>query len=625
MSNVTQIQMQWRGREAFGQCTREIGADSAARGVRLARTVMFQDERGRTHIHNRQELGEDVMAMKQFLLTAADCVDGRLYIYGEVGRVSVNGAPVKPVKQLPSTGWQVVRVPGSVLREGINEVVFAGAGFLLVEDSVHPDRSAVSCDGGATWDFDAMGPQGMNDGEFLVRLRLQRYPSAAAITSPPVDLAEQAATDGVCPEFTDATVSLAADFEAPGDSAVALEMRFSTDGLHWEAWRPADEARAARSLPRWLQWRAHLLSPAGDVTPTLRSVDLQADVRIGAESSVRVVATSAPAGPGSSHGFAYQLPTDRLKRLAEQYKLADVVAGEETELSKLAALRDWCRHTAPKGWDMGRTDWCPPWDALVILEMNQDPRALCMCTHYSTLFVQTALALGWTARHVIVDHHCVAEVWCNDLAKWVVMDTGNSHDPERNCHFEHEGIPLNSIEIRRMWKTGRSAEVWSIYRRRRRLRADRIKPKDQCALLNWRRFGVPLRNNHLDTPFPGELTEGWGEYFCDAYLWYEERPVPVDSPEYGLTSDREADFYWPVSSTSIQLEATDAPRHLRVVLSSAAPNLKSFQVSKDGGDWRRAQSQSTWRLTRGEHSLEARCMNAFGAAGPVSRVDLIAE
>ena len=40
-----------------------------------------------------------------------------------------------------------------------------------------------------------------------------------------------------------------------------------------------------------------------------------------------------------------------------------------------------------------------------------------MCTHYSAVFVGCASALGWVARSVVIDHHCIAEIWVDDLQK----------------------------------------------------------------------------------------------------------------------------------------------------------------------------------------------------------------
>ncbi len=613
----------WSSQDDFEVCTRERGLDNRAGGVRLARTVMLQDERGMTHRENRQVLSDEVHALKEFVLTRADIADGRLYVFGKPARAEVNGRRLKPIRRLPSTGWSVARVPAEALCVGVNRFVFSGGGEMLVEESMCPNRSALSTDGGVTWDYDAMGPQGMNDGEFLVRLRLGRYPTEAAVTSPPIDLAALAAEGGICPRFRSATVSLSCQADAPRGSNVRLEARTSADLQRWSPWGEAARVCARRRLPRFLQWRAILGSDDGRTTPVLREVSLDAEVRAAAAESVaRVVETTALSEGRGSYRFAYQGPTDRLTRLREQYDLDQVVAGCATEMERFVALRDWCRHTAPRGWDSGRTDWCPPFDALVILETNQEPRALCMCTHYTTLMVETAAALGYVGRHVILDHHCVAELWCNDLRKWVLMDTGNSEDPERNCHFEHKGVPLNALEIRRLWRQGRTRDIQVIYPRRPPITGDTLQPQEQCSFEGYRRFGAALRNNFLDTPFPGELTHGWGSYFCDAYLWWEDEAVPRESPEYGLTSNRPGDYYWALNETRITLLATDRPDVLTVELRTDTPNFEAFEVRMGDGDWRDAESNFEWRVPGGRAAIEARSRNCFGIRGPVTRLAL---
>jgi hypothetical protein len=310
--------------------------------------------------------------------------------------------------------------------------------------------------------------------------------------------------------------------------------------------------------------------------------------------------------------------------LRRQYDLRKVVSGCRREMDKFVALRNWCRHSAPKGWDAGRTQWCPPWDALVILETNKQPLALCMCTHYSTLFVQTAAALGYVARQVILDHHCVAEIWCNDLRKWVLMDTGNSADPSFNCHFEQNGVPLSVLELRRLWHEDRAAEVLVVYPFRESVALNEVDGARQpwASMKLYRRFGMALRNNHLLTPFPGELTHGHGEYFCDAYLWWEEEPVPVESPEYGLTTNREGDLYWPLNETAIDLRAGTDERALKVRLKSNTPNFSKFMVKRDSGKWQQQPAEFTWKLKPGRNVLQARSVNSFGVSGPVSRAVL---
>lgn len=622
------VEMAWHSRSGFEQCTRDIGIELAREGFQLARSVLLQDERGMTCIRNTEALSDDVWARKDFVLSRADVVDGKLYFYTNPSRaetedqsmhVEANGMRLRPVRTLPSTGWSYVRTLGVGLQEGTNAFIFGGGRQLLIENCVYPNRSAKSTDGGETWSYDALGEQGMNDGEYLVRLRLERYPERAVATSAPIDLAAAAAGDGPCPLVSSVSLRLTATADEPKGTAIAMELRTSPDGSTWDEWAPAADVNKRDSLPRFIQWRAVLSSGCGDATPTLKAVSLSGKVACASQDSVALVEHTRVDNVVSSFRFAYQRPYERLERLAEQYKLKQIIAGAESDLERFVALRNWCRYSAEKGWDMGSTDWCPPWDALVILEMNKDPRALCMCTHYSTLFVQTALSLGYTARHVILDHHCVAEAWCDDLGKWVLMDTGCSKDPARNCHFEHDGEPLNALEIRRLWQAKRIAEIDVIYPKRRKTTGDKLVAEEQCDFTNYRRFGIPFRNNHLQTPLPGELQHGHGEYYCDAYLWWEDKAVPVESPEYGFTSSREGDFYPTLNQVDIRVLASETEDALEVELRTYTPNFVSFRVRVDEKKWQKKDTGFTWKLKPGRNVIEARTVNAFGVEGRVSR------
>jgi len=49
-----------------------------------------------------------------------------------------------------------------------------------------------------------------------------------------------------------------------------------------------------------------------------------------------------------------------------------------------------------------------------------------------------------------------------------------------------------------------------------------------------------------------------------------------------------------------------------------------YSVCQDGGEWKRAETTMVWRLHGGENRLEARSVNKFDVAGPVSTVVLTA-
>ena len=87
--------------------------------------------------------------------------------------------------------WFVIRVPVGALQQGDNQVllwadseetsweimVAAGAEYERGSDErqSHPQRSAKSRDGGDTWESGRLGRKDEIDGEYCVRLSLDRY------------------------------------------------------------------------------------------------------------------------------------------------------------------------------------------------------------------------------------------------------------------------------------------------------------------------------------------------------------------------------------------------------------------------------------------------------------------
>src|SRR5207245_1593503 len=134
--------------------------------------------------------------------------------------------------------------------------------------------------------------------------------------------------------------------------------------------------------------------------------------------------TAAPAQPATP--FTYEGPSPRLKFLRDKYKLDAVIAAGKTELEQLMLLRTWVRNQWHTAWKSHPAGWMPPWDSLQILGNCDQPDCLTMCTHYACVFTQCAQSLGWNARHCILDHHCVSEVYIQQFDKWVMMDSGNS-------------------------------------------------------------------------------------------------------------------------------------------------------------------------------------------------------
>ncbi|MCM8764311.1 MAG: transglutaminase-like domain-containing protein, partial [Candidatus Omnitrophica bacterium] len=596
----------------------------------LRKSVLYQDEEGRTHYANVEKINSGTTAKKQFLLSNPLCWKAELFVfYGTGLNLTCNGVLVKNSDKLPSTGWSVWNIPVDLLKKGINDFVFTGDGMLLIEPSLYPNRSARSFDNGKTWDFDALGINNGN-GEYLVRLRLQQYPKKGTATSKVYDLLAYADGGPIHGRFIAAKkLRLSREATIPSGTAVHFQYRTGDTKLYqirkWSSWKdfkkngnfwlidgPIDK--------RFVQFRALLTTTRYDRAPSVYKISIRVEVAYGKPpNGLKVIEWTDHQLQQTSIPFVYQGPDYRTKALRSIYRLDDVVKNGKTEFEKLVLLRNWARHTAPKGWDWGTSMWCPPWDALIILATNKQPVALCMCTHYSTIFTQCAISLGYTARHVILDHHCVAEVWSDQFGKWILMDTGNSQNPEMNCHLEYKGIPLNALEIRNLWKSGKSREIRFVYANDSGITQEEKNKFESSYFNNFRRFAIPLRNNFLGNPEPGEPEQGMSEYYCDMYLWWEDNPEPVESPEYGKTSNNPVDFYWTINQTFIDL-TVENDNTITVNLYNNTPSFSHYLVSINGGNWKKSQEQFIWNITDGKNELAVKSVNLFGLECPVSRV-----
>jgi hypothetical protein len=267
-------------------------------------------------------------------------------------------------------------------------------------------------------------------------------------------------------------------------------------------------------------------------------------------------------------------------------------------------------HSQWLGWQSGKYPYTPPWDPLEILEVTKGNWGYGMCTHYGAVMAGCASALGWVARVVVIDHHCLAEVWSEELQKWILEDAG----PQRHFDATYEvgGEPLNALELHETVAAGKA----------RRIKANML-PQGTAERMSYYvqtfcRFGIPPRNNHLVEAEPAELRHGAGQYHWDGYLWWTD-DIDPKYPEYSLQTSRVEDFYWSVNQTRLYPTATKEAGVLDVGLETVTPNLSHFLVQIDGGDWQRHEAPLSWHLHAGDNELAVRGVNVFGRAGRISR------
>ncbi|HXG10990.1 MAG TPA: hypothetical protein VNK04_14620 [Gemmataceae bacterium] len=645
--------------------------------LRLAHSVLVADEMGATDFHQTETLSDRVWAMKIFPLQKEEVREPELFIFGSAQQIEVNDRPVPRSERLASTGWTRARVPEEFFRDGLNRVVMKGGGQLLIEPAANNrrdgTRSLRSTDRGLNF-VPALGKNQV-PGEYLVRLRLARYAPTGSALSEVFDLwadpASGIATPGACLCFH--PLDRLRQGLPEGTSIIPRIRTGSTptpDADHWTPWvtllkdggdyRP--EGKAARH--RWAQLQIEFLTNKPQATPRLpRRFDLTFEFQpeVSTNSGQLEIAVPAAERPiaVSPIPFVYQEPSPRLKLLRERYQLDEVIAPGRTEMEQLMLLRHWVRHQWHTGWRGGPAAWMPPWDALIILESKDQPDCLTMCTHYAAVFTQCCLALGWNARHCILDHHCVSEVYVNQYQKWVMLDPGNSQKrADLGLHFERDGVPLSALELHRAYRTGQTDAIRVCFTpaalaekiaplcrpappspqpsppaggegKARETRPDSIPLAELpnypvCQLQNYRRYAFPARNNYLSSLLPGELYQGWSPYFYDGYWWVGDSPdAPQISPEYSLhlSPDRPQDIDWSLNWTRIHLSRTAQPGEVQVDLETHTPNLARLERS-EGDSWKPTPASFTWKLKPGENVLRVRSVNKWDRPGAEARVQV---
>jgi hypothetical protein len=229
-----------------------------------------------------------------------------------------------------------------------------------------------------------------------------------------------------------------------------------------------------------------------------------------------------------------------------------------------------------------------------------------------------------------------------------MMDAGNSATrADVGLHFERNGVPMSARELHLANKSGKTediqvrftptklaAQIASLCRPAPAgkekypplpdaVPVKELKNYPVCGLENYRRYAFPPRNNYMDTLLPGELYQGWSEYFYDGYYWVGDSPDnPTASPEYSLHLDpnRPQDADWQLDWTQVYLSQTDKPGQIRVDFATLTPNFLHFErmVTMLGGGLTKAQDPATsfvWVLQPGTNKLTVRSVNQWHKKG----------
>ena len=629
----------WRSHLDFVACTgRRISVPENT--VRLRRGVTLADEMGNCSTNDREEVFGLRQARKTFFVRSTGGSRALLCPYllcdrdgGEL-EIVVNGHSMSIAwsgdRDYWQDRWRPQEIPADWLSPGRNDVIFKAAGdavwTLLVEESVQPGRSAVSEDGGQTWRTESIGVNDRARGEYMVRLWLDQYAESGEVCSDAVDLLRLVSTGGIAAAGRVDTIRLSADVRTPAGCNTALEWRGGPCPAYcpktWTAWAPASDSIAPGSAVRFIQWRIVLRTDQPSKSPEVEAVSLSVTARI-EKPAARVVGSENPALVRSSYRFSHlQADSKRGRILRDRWHLDDVIRPATSEFEAFLHLRQWVREQWEDGWKMGDIEFCPPWDAMVILSLASRKLSLGMCTHYATVMSHCTAALGFTARTQIMRSHCINEVWSNQYGKWVAMDVGGDANDETKFtyHFERRGMPLSALDAHRAWVEKDFADVKIVPEPPPSI-AERFQVAGRLKL--FERFMISLRNDELETMGPGEPEHGKISYHFNRYLFWQD-PDTAPLPWFSEHTERPGDLYWTPNRAEIHLQQADEPDTLRVLLDTETANLRGFEIRIDDGVWQeKPEAAFEWRLNPELNRLSVRPVNAFGRRGAESSVNVL--
>ncbi|MEM3027459.1 MAG: transglutaminase-like domain-containing protein [Candidatus Bathyarchaeia archaeon] len=652
----------WKGCADFDEALRDYKIDLTNSGtLKLRRRILLADEIGRIGRKTKEQVQGEVWIKKEFLIENPNVFSAEVIPFVSAREeepliLEVNGREAATYRFRREwfnydTQWTEIPFPIEYLRRGLNEFVFHSEGSLgytfWIENSRQPNRSAKSVDGGKTWNYDNIGINNSCDGEYLIRLKLEGYPSKGYVTSPFIDVASLATSGPIVPKVCLESLWINYEGIEPEGTAIEVEARIGSTPSYspktWTHWMPPEALTKSPHFRdpsyHYLQWRVALTTGDPRATPELYSLTLSAELSVEEsldEERIKIREFRNEKIIRSSYSFAYQ-PYDepRLKILRERYQLDWVVKGAKTEFEKFLRLADWVRSQWEDGWKsainwggrFGYIDYNPPPDGLLILELDRRKLALGMCTHYSAAFVQCCLAVGLQARRMLAVH-ATAEVWSNEYKKWILIDMSGDPDDRRKCtyHFERNGIPMSGLEA---YKAALDKNYEGI-----KLVSDRPAWTAQERLdMMWNGYGImDMRNDHLSSLEPCEADgEGLLPWNYDGWLMYEsekvsrwERAEGVPSkpfPWFTKYSSRDADFEWTLNQAELHLQYAE-PGKLKIQIDTVTPNFDKFLVKVDEEEWVEMPSCFLWNLRKGINTLQAKPVNKFGLEGIVSKISL---
>ena len=569
--------------------------------------------------------------------------------------------------------WFEVAVPVGALRQGANEFVLwaeseeTGWEIMVAADGeykrgsetrlCHPNRSAKSRDGGRTWDFEHLGWKDEIDGEYAIRLSLDRSAPQGTFISSVIDLATGKDTKRIERPLDIEACRIEWEVDVPEGSQVEIETRLGDNPVPapagWSPFEPIADLATTWCAPagRYLQFKIIMHTRNPLVTPEFKGISVETKCREHKRRANRRYhllqfrngRVIRPSLPYVHEDYA------RLNELRRRFELDEMVADAANEFEAQLQLMRWA-YKVP----LGRLD-AYQWNYYDLPRLDRDAngrpglpgndrkrRRDGHCLYCNLTLIAACLAMGFPARWVNISTkhtygHEVAEVWSNEFDKWIFLDATRDY----YIYDPNTGIPLNLVEIsERLAEIMPGPATWEFPVQWRlpdleMLRAARVAyrqgdnafPIDDLSggpehLMLKGHLQMVRRNDFASRPWPlpWRLSSNWGS---DLFYCFYSDAFPRKR-EYAQHTRRWQDFNPPLNQAELFLSETAEPDVLRVDVDTETPCFDAFLVKIDRAEWSEQTDPTLeWRLHEGMNQLRLKARNSAGVCGPESHATVV--
>jgi hypothetical protein len=316
-------------------------------------------------------------------------------------------------------------------------------------------------------------------------------------------------------------------------------------------------------------------------------------------------------------------------RLIEKYQLDTVFHGETDELKRILLLRHWIKSKVKI--DDNGDPYPGGGDVEKMLDLAMEGQGY-HCGHYMKIqnaimnaygFVTRTLGAGPGVEGGPDGHHGINEIWLNDYNKWFLSDAKYDH------HFEKNGIPLSSLEVRDEYLKNKAADIVKVKGPDRTvIDADPetgTKKERSAQTYTWVGFHG---YNDIFTAWPNhkEMNIMYEDDFFknNTWIWGGKPHWTYDKPEYRkLVQNRDAIEWTP---NTIASEVTINGCKATIQLTSDTPNLETYEIkASPSGNWEKVEDTVTIDLEEEKHELVFRTLNLAGVSGPEHKILIAAK